>query len=475
MRTLQEKYNAVLEGKFSKTQFRRDAAIEMPQFVSTVNSFDDTVSILKNKGAITEVKKEEPKYSTASPADTIAPDVLDTGIKFELDKKYGTLDVTPEQYEKCREMAIKNLSKDVLYYVKQDSVQLDAPGEKMEKAKLNEGFLDRFKKEPAQSSPAPAKVLSADEIQAMIDAETKTGTIGDILDAAVVQQTIDLKNATPEQIKMLVSVARKGDSDIDTVTGDNYISYLEKLPNFTNDANEAIQNIENDDHTKRRIAGLTNQLLKDVDPRDEDHAVKAYAISVKNDLESGDASRLKRYKDLLSIDDLKDDMKHYISHDVDQLGEKVGRFAPSDDDKYVSADGKEEDEEYIKYRKSGGKVGLPGMGIQTKDLMEEEPVDEVDNNAKLAQLQKHRAQIMRDMEQEAEPEGGPIADKYGEMLNKIDKAIAQLQGTKKEKEYKLMREKELEERAYFDPYDELEERRALKEMFKKIITKVIND
>ena len=226
MRTLQEKYNGVLEGKFSKTQFRRDAAMELPQFISSVNSFDDTVAILKNKGIVTEAKAQAPKYSTAKPADTIAPDVLDTGIKFELDKKYGTLDVTPEQYAKCKEMAIKNLSKDVLYYVKQDSIQLDEPGEKMEKAKLKE------------------------------------------------------------------------------------------------EVEEAIQNIENDEQTKRRIAGLTNQLLKDVDPRDEDHAVKAYAISVKNDLESGDASRLKRYKDLLSIDDLKDDMRHYISHDVDQLEEE---------------------------------------------------------------------------------------------------------------------------------------------------------
>ena len=232
MRTLQEKYNAVLEGNFSKTQFRRDAAIEMPQFVSTVNSFDDTVAILKNKGAITEAKKQEPKYTTASPADHIAPDVLDTGIKFELDKKYGTLDVTPEQYEKCRETAIKNLSKDVLYYVKQDSIQLDAPGEKMEKAKLNEGLFDRFKKKPAQSSTAPAEALSADEIQAMIDTESETGTIGDILDAAVVQQTIDLRNATPEQIKTFVSVAREADAGGDTVTGDNYMNYLKELPNY---------------------------------------------------------------------------------------------------------------------------------------------------------------------------------------------------------------------------------------------------
>jgi len=225
MRTLQEKYNGVLEGNFSKTQFRRDAAIELPQFISNVNSFDDTVAILKNKGIVTEAKKpQEPKYSTAKPVDQVAPDVLDTGIKFELDKKYGTLDVTPEQYEKCRETAAKNLAKDVLYYVKQDSVQLDEPGEKMEKAKLNEEVA------------------------------------------------------------------------------------------------EDVRNIESDQETKRRIARLTNQLLQDADPRDE--AVKAYAISVKNDLESGDTSRMTQYKDMLSVDDLKDDMEHYISHDVDQLEEE---------------------------------------------------------------------------------------------------------------------------------------------------------
>ena len=37
---------------------------------------------------------------------------------------------------------------------------------------------------------------------------------------------------------------------------------------------------------------------------------------------------------------------------------------------------------------------------------------------------------MRDMEQEAEPEGGPIADEYGNKLNSIDAAIAKLSGRK---------------------------------------------
>ena len=56
--------------------------------------------------------------------------------------------------------------------------------------------------------------------------------------------------------------------------------------------------------------------------------------------------------------------------------------------------------------------------------------------SKLRALKDKRAKIMRDMEQEAEMEGGPIADKYGDMLNKIDKAIAMLQ-TPEEKEYAL--------------------------------------
>ena len=50
------------------------------------------------------------------------------------------------------------------------------------------------------------------------------------------------------------------------------------------------------------------------------------------------------------------------------------------------------------------------------------------NQAKINMLLKKRAEIERDMEQEAEPEGGPIADKYGDMLNRIDKALAALKG-----------------------------------------------
>ena len=271
MRTLQEKYNAIAEGNFSKAQFVRDANMQLPNLVSKTNSFDDAAKILMNRGMIAEAKTQEPKYSTAKSEDTIAPDVLDTAIKFELDKKYGTLDVTDEQYAKCREMAIKNLAKDVLYYVKQDSIQLPDMEEKMEKVKLNEG----------SSQPKYSEE--------------------------------ELAQFTKDQIE----------HDEET---------------YRRETSEEIQNIENDEQTKKRIAGLTNQLLQDADPRDE--YVKAYAVSVKRDLESGDASRMTQYKNILSLDDLKDDMEHYITHDVDQMEEGKSIELSAEDMEKLHKDGK---------------------------------------------------------------------------------------------------------------------------------------
>ena len=51
------------------------------------------------------------------------------------------------------------------------------------------------------------------------------------------------------------------------------------------------------------------------------------------------------------------------------------------------------------------------------------------SNQLVVRLKAKRAQVMRDMEQEAEPEGGPIADKYGDLLNKIDAALEKALGT----------------------------------------------
>ena len=59
MRTLQEKYNAIQEGKFSKEHFLAEARMQQPQLVTRFNGYDDAVQILKNKGMIVEAKGKE--------------------------------------------------------------------------------------------------------------------------------------------------------------------------------------------------------------------------------------------------------------------------------------------------------------------------------------------------------------------------------------------------------------------------------
>jgi hypothetical protein len=52
--TLQEQYNLIKEGKGNKQQFFKSARHLFPDLVTPVNTFDDTVRILKNRSIITE-------------------------------------------------------------------------------------------------------------------------------------------------------------------------------------------------------------------------------------------------------------------------------------------------------------------------------------------------------------------------------------------------------------------------------------
>ena len=129
----------------------------------------------------------------------------------------------------------------------------------------------------------------------------------------------------------------------------------------------------------------------------------------------------------------------------------------------------------MKMRAAKAKLAKKGTDNTSGDPNDRFFKKNMDRLKKLDALKKKRAQIMRDMEQEAEPEGGPIADKYGDMLNKLDKAIDLLSPQKKGDEY--MSKDEIERRAAMiqDPYANyisqtnamfgLEEDKGLKEKF----------
>jgi len=60
-------------------------------------------------------------------------------------------------------------------------------------------------------------------------------------------------------------------------------------------------------------------------------------------------------------------------------------------------------------------------------------------NSELSQLYAERNRMLSDMEQEAEMEGGPVADQYGKDLDKLDQKIEKLITSRKKIEVQLAR------------------------------------
>jgi hypothetical protein len=60
MKSIKQQYIDLQEGKMSQSNFMRNVRMTLPQFITNVTSYDDTVRILKNKGIITEADRYAP-------------------------------------------------------------------------------------------------------------------------------------------------------------------------------------------------------------------------------------------------------------------------------------------------------------------------------------------------------------------------------------------------------------------------------
>lgn len=129
MRTLQEKYNAIQEGNFSKDQFLVEARMQHPNLVTRFNGYDDAVKILKNRGMISEVKIEEARltknsltdyrYKPTNDMDKYPYEQILRGLRVELEvmEVFGT--PTADEYKKALGKVLKNLEKDEIFYTNQ--------------------------------------------------------------------------------------------------------------------------------------------------------------------------------------------------------------------------------------------------------------------------------------------------------------------------------------------------------------------
>ena len=129
MRTLQEKYNGIQEGKFSKENFLADARKELPNLVTRFNGYDDAVQILKNRGMIQEARVEEARltnksltdyrYKPTNDMDKYPYEQILRGIRVELEGLGVQGTPTAEEYAKALAKVSKNLAKDSIFYTNQ--------------------------------------------------------------------------------------------------------------------------------------------------------------------------------------------------------------------------------------------------------------------------------------------------------------------------------------------------------------------
>ena len=190
MRTLQEKYNAIQEGKFSKDHFLAEARMQQPQLITRFNGYDDAVQILKNRGMIVEAKVEEAKltkksltdyrYKPTNDMDKYPYEQILRGIRVELEALQVLGTPTAEEYSKALAKVSKNLEKDSIFYTNQvagvnpkvdlHDKMVTATAKNtvdtfngMKKAALKEGFKKLIKKVLSENSNDLADLFDADE------------------------------------------------------------------------------------------------------------------------------------------------------------------------------------------------------------------------------------------------------------------------------------------------------------------------
>ena len=152
LKTATERYKAVTEGKMAKSEFVRQMRQEFPSYITQFNGYNDTVSILKNKGLIFEAKKEKKKPTKKESADkaalTFSLDALDRGIRYEL-QAAGLMPhdaLNADDYFKAEKSAKSNLEKNPTHYldlIAGESNKVDKHDKEVE-VKRGEGKTDTF-------------------------------------------------------------------------------------------------------------------------------------------------------------------------------------------------------------------------------------------------------------------------------------------------------------------------------------------
>lgn len=141
MKSIQNQYCDLKEGKMSQANFMRNVRMTFPHLVTNVTSFDDSVRILKNKGILSEAK-------TKLHPNQIHPQELRMGIKVEMEHT--------DDPKKAEKIALDHLAENPFYYTALKLSGVESPS--------------------APKAKAPAKAKAKKEEVMLVDKENQMKT-----------------------------------------------------------------------------------------------------------------------------------------------------------------------------------------------------------------------------------------------------------------------------------------------------------
>jgi hypothetical protein len=119
--TIHKLYEQYQEGTITKSKFLYEVRKQELPYLSKFNSFEDTITILKNKHHLKEAKEKNPELPTVDckTIDMVSPYEYSKGMNFELKietDSFGQNTPKTEEVLKAQKKVLRNLSKNPYYY-----------------------------------------------------------------------------------------------------------------------------------------------------------------------------------------------------------------------------------------------------------------------------------------------------------------------------------------------------------------------
>jgi hypothetical protein len=153
-----------------------------PQHITQFNGFDDSVQILKNRGLLFEIKKDEVVVEEVKEEAAALPyndEAFQRGIRYELNVKgievHAGSNIKLEDYDSAKDIAHKNLSKDPMHYLNLISGESsnvdkhDKPVETKRGAKDVDTFNGMKKADLKENKKELAKLLKEGKLEDLAD------------------------------------------------------------------------------------------------------------------------------------------------------------------------------------------------------------------------------------------------------------------------------------------------------------------